>query len=168
MRQPMKPEDLVMRLVTPAEMLFHPVPRVPCFEALEATLPRQLSPSFSFLFSHFTFPAFALGPIVVFGNSGTDRDWDLTVASKRDPGLAHPLAQQGYLQIGRPDTGSYDPVCFAFRSGRKQRDIPLVWLDHESLLIDQQVVQVKEIAASFDHFLQHAVESGWRPVRWEQ
>lgn len=164
----MNPEDLVMRLVTTEDVPFQSVPTAPWFETLEASLPRQLSASFKSLFSHFIFPAFALGPIVLFGNTGTHQYWDLTVASKHDPGLANPLSQQGYLQIGRPATGSYDPVCFAFRSDGKKRGIPLVWLDHESLLNHQRVVLVKEIAPSFDHFLQQAVESGWRPVRWDQ
>lgn len=164
----MKPADLVMALVTTEDVPFRSIPHAPWFEALEASLPRRLSPSFSFLFSHFSFPAFALGPLLLFGNSGSGQDWDLTVASKRDRGLADPLAQQGYLQIGRPATGSYDPVCFGFRSEGGKRDVPVVRLDHEHLLLRGRVVLVDAIAPSFDHFLRHSVESGWRPSPWDQ
>lgn len=56
----------------------------PWVAALEARLPGQFPPSFRSLIHRYAFPAFDLGPVRLFGNTG-DADADEDLASRSSP-----------------------------------------------------------------------------------
>lgn len=85
----------------------------------------------------------------LFGNmDGKQRD-DFVVASVRDATLCSVTRRNGLLQIGKPVSGSYDPVCFDLRSRSKTGEGPVVRLDHEAILIEGRIAVVSTVAASF-------------------
>jgi hypothetical protein len=85
----------------------------------------------------------------LFGNvDGHDRD-DLVVASIRDSILSGVTRRSGLIQVGRPDTGSYDPICFDLRSRSKAGEAELVQLDHEEILMNSKIRIVRKAAPSF-------------------
>ena len=77
------------------------------------------------------------------------------MATLSDPYLSKAALSAGLLQIGRPETGGYDPVCLDGREMKDRGECPLVLLDHEALLQFQRVVVVKEIDESFLSFMLH-------------
>ena len=66
----------------------------------------------------------------------------------RDKELFPYLFRERYVPFGRAAGGSYDPICFDLKR-TKDRDCPLVRIDHESVLIDQTPVVTSELAPSF-------------------
>lgn len=115
----------------------------------EQSLPFRLPPTYRSLLLRYRFPAFEVGPAALFGNvDGTSYD-DLVVASTRDPVLSSVARANGFVQIGRAEPGSYDPICFDMRRRTKGGEARLVRLDHEAILINQAIRVVDTIAASF-------------------
>lgn len=127
----------------------------PWFSTFEACLPRRFPASYTSFLSRYRFPAFDRGGIRLFGSLGDGSEEDLGVATLRDPHLSKAALSAGLLQIGRPETGGYDPVCLDSREMKNQREYPLVLLDHEALLQFQRVVVVREIDGSFLSFMLH-------------
>ena len=127
----------------------------PWFSAFEASLPRRFPASYTSFLSRYRFPAFDRGGIRLFGNLGDGSEEDLVVAALKDPHLSKAMLSAGVLQIGRPETGHYDPVCLDSREIKNRREYPLVLLDHEALLRFQRVVVIKEIDESFLSFMLH-------------
>jgi len=79
--------------------------------------------------------------------SGTNDEEDLVNSVYRDKHLAAALTN-GFIQIGRPETGSYDLVCFN-TSEQRAAECPLVVLDHEELLQHNKVRVTNTLAQSF-------------------
>src|ERR1700738_169840 len=67
----------------------------------------------------------------------------------RDPGISVPLLRAGFVQFGRPATGSYDPVCFDLNRNSKDGECPVVRLDHEVALMQERVQVVADLSDSF-------------------
>jgi len=139
------------------------VSTAPWFSTFEASLPRRFPASYSSLFSRYRFPAFDRGGIRLFGNLGDESEEDLSEAAKMDPNLSKPALSAGLLQIGRPETGAYDPVCLDSRQMKNRREYPLVLLDHESLLQFERVVVVQKIDESFLSFMLHNGAAAYVP-----
>ena len=72
----------------------------------------------------------------------------------RDKELFPSLFRDRFVQFGRAAGGSYDPMCFGLKR-TKDRDCPIVRIDHESVLIDQKPVVTFELAPSFRAWLAH-------------
>ena len=72
---------------------------------------------------------------------------------QRDEELFPSLFRERYVEFGKAAGGSYDPVCFDLKRG-KDRDCPLVRIDHEAVLIDKKPVVTAELAPSFRAWLQ--------------
>jgi hypothetical protein len=93
---------------------------------LNAKLPKRISRPFEILLSRYSFPKFDVCGITLFAWSS---NWESTeyleAASGPKNSLAELLLPAGYLQIGRPDTGSFDAVCFDLNDGRNQRIVQL-------------------------------------------
>lgn len=127
----------------------------PWISALEERLPRRFPASFASLVYRYRFAPFDRGGIRFFGNMGDGSEEELVVAMHKDPGLSTPTLSLGLLQVGRPDTGQYDPVCLDGRGMKNRKEYPLVILDHEALLQFERVVVIKECADSFLRFMLH-------------
>ncbi|HXX66947.1 MAG TPA: hypothetical protein VEK07_07185 [Polyangiaceae bacterium] len=66
------------------------------------------------------------------------------------------VLRNGLLPIGRPSSGSYDPICLNLRERTKADDSPVVQVDHEGILILGDIQGVRTIASGFIDLLQTA------------
>jgi len=129
----------------------------PGLQTFEQNLPFRLPPSYRSRLLRYRFPAFDVGAVTLFGNlDGRSYD-DLVVASTRDRVLSSVARANGFIQIGRPESGSYDPVCFDARRRTKTGEAGIVQLDHEEILIKDSIRVQEAIAASFPELLARGI-----------
>jgi hypothetical protein len=125
----------------------------PCgwVDEFEAKLPRRLPRSYRSFATRYLFPAFDVGPVTLFANTGggVGEQWELVQAAFWDKHLSGPLLASGFVQFGRPSGGSYDPVCFDLNNRTNAGECPVVQLDHEAALVGWKVQVVAELAPSF-------------------
>jgi hypothetical protein len=142
--------DSFVALVDPSGQTFQRSDSRPAwFETLEQRLPRRLPVSFSTLLARYRFSPVTIGEIHLFGScDGASMD-DLNVAIFRDRIIATATLEAGFIQFGRPTNESYDPVCFDARHAAKNREYPIVRLDHEEILCRNRIRMRKRIANSF-------------------
>lgn len=125
------------------------------FEAFEQELHMKFPPSFQSLMSRYAFPAFQCGPVFLYANTGYelksehDFTWEFKERIFLDKGLANVLLPAGYLQIGNPDGGIYDPVCFDTNNNNNYGEYPIVRIDHEWILCRSKIEIVEVVAQSF-------------------
>jgi hypothetical protein len=115
----------------------------------EQRLPFRLPPSFRSLVARYRFPAFLAGGANLFGNLDGKSYDDFVVASIRDSALSAVAHARGFIQIGRPTSGGYDPICFDLRHRSKSGEAGIVRLDHEEILVNDSIRTVEKVAASF-------------------
>lgn len=116
-------------------------------DSFEAQLPANLPKSFSSLVRRYSFLRFQFAGVQFFSNLGSDDQEDLVNVVFRDKNLSAALAD-GFIQVGRSESGSYDLVCFD-TSKRRAAECPLVVLDHEELLQHNKVRITNRLAGSF-------------------
>jgi hypothetical protein len=151
----MAPDAVVDRFVAKLnadDIYVEPVSAAPWIGAFEQRLPFRLPQSYASLVGRYRFDPFERGGLRLFGNLGDGSREDLVFAAPKDPFLWKPLVAAGLLQIGRLDTGSYDPVCLDGRQ-KNRREYPLVLLDHEAALQFERIVVIRRIDQSFLSFM---------------
>jgi hypothetical protein len=116
---------------------------------LERRFKRGLPPLYRSLLLRFCFASREVGEVELFGNLGWPDEHDITVAPFSDPLLSTWLIDRGYIQFGRPATGSYDPVCFDYSVEVRGSEPTIVSLNHEDVLLDRKKVRKRTVAASF-------------------
>jgi len=119
----------------------------------EAKLPRRLPPSFASLLSRYSFAAFDAGGVTFFG-WGPDCAEFSEVAPPARGSLSELLLPAGFVQIGRPDTGSFDAVCFEL-SSKQNREYRIVQADHEEILCNFRLKIRGELWPSFRKLAEH-------------
>jgi len=122
---------------------------------LEKKLPRKFPPSYFSLISRYTFPAFEFGPIFLFGNTGEKIRWELHHRIFQDEFMSRILFANGFLKIGQPEEPAYDPICFDMQ---REKEGPLVQIDHEGILLKSEIRITENIADSFVTFLEDTIE----------
>lgn len=127
----------------------------PCtwIESFEAKLPGHLPRSYRSLVTRYLFPAFQVGAVMLFANTGAGVHEELVDAAFRDRALATPLLASGFVQFGRRDAANYDPICFDLNRRSNSGECPIVHLDHEAALMQQRVEVVAELAPSFSELV---------------
>jgi hypothetical protein len=125
---------------------------------LESKLTRRLPPSFESLLSRYSFAPFDASGISFFGWGPMSADY-FDVALPRKGSLSELLLPAGYLQIGRPDTGSFDAICFDLNARRQNREYRIVLADHEEVLSHSRMKIHSELWPSFRNFLETALKS---------
>jgi len=114
----------------------------------ESKLPNRLPRSFASFLSRHSFPAFDLGGISLFGwDSASNTYTDEASAVKGS--LSELLLPAGYVQIGRPDTGDFDAVCFDMNEQGQNREYRIIQVDHEDILCNWRVRVSGELWPSF-------------------
>lgn len=117
-------------------------------EKLEAGLPKKLPQSFESPLLRYSFPSFDAGGITFFGwGSGASELFHLLPPNEGT--LSELLLPAGYIQIGRPDTGDFDAVCFDLNAAQQNREYRIVRADHEDILCNFRVRIVGELWPSF-------------------
>ena len=114
---------------------------------LEESFGHKLPAIFRELVGHFNFPEFVVSGVAVFSNLNDGSYSDITVAPFADGALFSWLKSHRFVQFGRRDTGSYDPVCFDL--SERERDPVVVVLNHEDILLQRKFVHLDQIALSF-------------------
>jgi hypothetical protein len=120
---------------------------------LDARLPFPIPPAFRHFLNTREFLAFEAGGIAFFPNTPREPD-TFAHALFEDPIISKVTLASGFLQVGRPDTGSYDPICLAVRESQA----PLVTLDHEEILVRGRI-KSSPLYPSFVTFLQGLVRA---------
>jgi hypothetical protein len=138
--------------------VFIPAPSVPAWLApFEQNLPFRLPPTYRSLLLRYRFPPFVVGTVELYGNVDGDSYDDLVVASIRDEVLSSVGRANGFIQIGRPESGSYDPICFDMRRRAKSGEAALVRLDHEEILCNDSIRVLETVAGSFLELLARGI-----------
>lgn len=125
---------------------------------LELKLPTRLPPSFESLLSRYSLEPFDASGISFFGWGPTSMEL-FDVASPRNDSLSELLLPAGYFQIGRPDTGSFDAICFDLNTQRHNREYRIVRASHEEILSKLRVKIHSELWPSFRKFLESTIKS---------
>jgi hypothetical protein len=71
--------------------------------------------------------------------------------------MSKDLLPAGYVQIGRPEGGSYDPVCFDFNVPKQNREYGIVLIDHEEILCNSRIKVLQELWPSFRKLVEHQI-----------
>jgi hypothetical protein len=129
----------------------------------ESRLGGRLPPSFGSLMRRYAFTPFEWGPVRFFGNSGTDDEDDLAIAAVRDPAIWHATSKAGFIQFARSPGVNYDLICFDMTIRRKNRESPIVRIDHEAILIYDRVIVVEDLWPSFAELLESLLAEGDPP-----
>jgi hypothetical protein len=149
------PENLRVGLPDALGRVFWAIVRAPSpcpwVDEFEAKLPGRLPRSYRSFASRYLFPAFEVGPVTLFANTGgaVPEQWELVQAAFLDEALSAPLLAAGFVQFGRPSTGSYDPVCFDLNKRTNAGECPVIQVDHEAALQGLGIRVVAELAPSF-------------------
>jgi len=117
---------------------------------LEAGLPKKLPQSFESLLLRYSFPPFDAGGITFFSWQ-SDSSELFHVLPPNEGTLSELLLPKGYIQIGRPDTGDFDAVCFDLNLAKQNREYRIVRTDHEEILCNFRVRIVAELWPSFSN-----------------
>jgi hypothetical protein len=133
-----------------AELGFTPLPAGrEALSALVPRLPARFPPLYELLVISYRWPETALGPVSLLANPPGPDLSGLAEEIFRDRILSQALLTAGYIQLGRPETGDYDPICFDTGRQRADRDAPIVRLDRAEILRNGGIQVVEEIAPSF-------------------
>jgi len=126
---------------------FEAISNAPWIIELESRLQWRFPSLYRQLYTSYLFPEFDIGGVTVFANLNSDHPEDITNALFADAFMSAWLIEHGYLQFARPDTGSYDSVCFDFSTAREDPNV--VRLDHEDILQGRCRVRSRPVADSF-------------------
>jgi hypothetical protein len=124
----------------------------------EQQLPKRLPQSFAAFLATYSFPSFDIAGISLF-------DWDsdsnayATEAAAKSGSLSELLIPAGYVQIGRPDTGDFDAICFDLNLRKQKREYRIVRIGHEDILCNSRVWVSAELWPSFIGMVEHVLSS---------
>lgn len=127
-------------------------------DELQKKIPIKFPMSYYSLLSRYCFLGFRLKNIFLYGNTGKKLNYDLETRLFSDKIMSPFLLNNGFLQIGNPEPGNYDPVCFDISRCKKGFKEPqIVQLDHEAILCKSQLKILCKISSSFIELLEKAV-----------
>ena len=133
----------------------------------EGRLPKRLPQSFAFFLSRYSFPAFDVLGITLFGWNSDLNDYT-GEASAAKGSLSELMLPAGYVQIGRPDTGDFDAICFDSNGQSQTREYRIVQIDHEDILCNWRVRVSGELWPSFPTLIDSALSSDDPRISWEE
>lgn len=134
--------------------------------AFEEKLPKRLPQSFASLLSHYSFPAFDVMGITLY-RWDSDRNPYIEEAEAAKGSLSELLLPSGYVQIGRPEGGDFDAICFDFTQPAQNREFRIVQIDHEYILCDRKIRVSGELWPSFIKLADSALTSTNPQVYYE-
>lgn len=135
-------------------------------ELFERKLSNRLPQSFASFLSRYSFPAFDVLGISLFGWDSDSNPY-IEEASAAKGSLSELLLPAGYVQIGRPDTGDFDAICFDLNEPVQNREYRIVQVDHEDILCNWKVRVSDELWPSFIKLVESALSRLDPQVSWE-
>lgn len=138
-------------------------PRLRTFEEM---LPKRLPQSFGSFLSRYSFPAFDVLGISFLGWASDSNGYS-EEASAAKGSLSELLIPAGYVQIGRPDTGNFDAICFDFNQESQNREYGIVRVDHEDILCNWKVRVSEALWPSFIKLVQASLATPEPRIYWD-
>jgi hypothetical protein len=135
--------------------------------AFEQKLPRRIPQSFESFLARYSFAAFDVLGITLFGWDSDLNKYIVEAAAPKNS-LSELLIPAGYVQIGRPDTGDFDAICFDLNRQVQNREYRIVQVDHEDILCNWKVRVTGERWPSFVKFIESALNSDDPQVYYEE
>lgn len=126
--------------------------------AFKEKLPTRLPQSFESFLSRYSFPVFDVLGITFFGWDSESSEY-IVQASVPKNSLSELLIPAGYVQIGRPDIGNFDGICFDLNHQAQNREYQLVQVDHEEILCNWKVRVTRNLWPSFVRLVECVVSS---------
>ena len=133
-----------------------PYAAIDWIEPVQQRLGHSFPAVFRSLVTRYIFPGFEAGEVFFFANTPEGPESRELRKRAFSEDLFRALQRSGYLQIGQPAGGGYDPLCFALHRGDDD-DCPIVQIDHEGILCDGAVNVIHEIAPSLRHLMSAVV-----------
>jgi hypothetical protein len=130
-------------------------------------LPKRLPQSFAAFLSRYSFRTFDVSGVSFFAWD-SDQNPYTQEASAAKGSLSELLRPAGYVQIGRPDTGDFDAICFDLNEKRQNREYRIVRVDHEEILCNRKVRVSDELFPSFIMLAASALASDDPRLRYEE
>ena len=117
--------------------------------ALYKLLPGPFPPLYEQLALSYRWLEVYLGNIVcLLPNSGGDSLIPLLAEITRDATFNRILLPQGLIPFGKA-VNRYDPICFDTRHATADGDYPIIRLEHEAILCNEQIGDSWQVAESF-------------------
>ena len=135
-------------------------------DLLETKLSKRLPQSFASLLSRYSFPSCDVAGISLFAWEA-DSSVYIEGAAAPKGSLSELLIPAGYVQIGQPDTGSFDAVCFDLNEQPQNRECRIVKVDHEEILCNWRVRVSGELWPSFVELVESVLSSAEPQVFYE-
>ena len=129
-------------------------------DRLELELDIRLPDSYRSLVSRFNFGSFDVGGVSLYGTTSNDDYEAVQVAAVQDRALYDVVRSTGFVPFGRPEGGSYDPVCFDTRRKVAHHEYPIVRLDHEQALCYSRARVTGSLAGSFRDLAARSLDGG--------
>lgn len=129
-------------------------------------LPRRMPQSFESFLARYSFPAFDVLGITLFGWDSDLNEYAVEASAPKNS-LSELLIPVGYVQIGRPDTGDFDAICFDLTQQPQDREYRIVQVDHEDILCNWKVRVTAQLWPSFIDLVQSALSSADPRVFYE-
>jgi hypothetical protein len=136
------------------------------FELFEQKLPKRLPQSFASFLSRYSFPAFDVLGITLFGWDSDSNPY-IEEASAAKGSLSELLLPAGFVQIGRTDAGGFDAICFDWNESAQNREYRIVQVDHEDILCNWKVRVSGQLWPSFIRLVESALSTPDPKVYWE-
>ena len=127
---------------------------------LEEKLPKPMPQSFESFLSRYSFPTFDVLGITLF-EWESDANKYIVEASAAKNSLSELLIPAGYVQIGSPDTGDFDAICFDLNGQAQNREYRIVQ-------VDWKVRVTGELWPSFIKLVESALSSDDPQVHYEE
>lgn len=134
---------------------------------LEEKLPKRMPQSFESFLSRYSFPAFDVLGITLFEWDSDSNQYIVEALAPKNS-LSELLIPAGYVQIGRPDTGDFDAICFDLNHQPQNREYRVVQVDHENILCNWKVRVMGELWPSFIKLVESALSSDDPQVYYEK
>jgi hypothetical protein len=129
-------------------------------ERLELELSIRLPDSYRSLVSRFDYGSIDVGGVTLYGTTSSGVYEPVHVAAVHDRALLDIVRPAGFVPFGRPETGSYDPVCFDARQTVAHHEYPIVRLDHEQALCHSRAKITGALAGSFRELVTRFLDGG--------
>lgn len=136
------------------------------FELFESKVQKRLPQSFASFLSRYSFPAFDVVGISLFGWEHDSSPFIEEAAAPKDS-LSELLIPAGYVLIGRPDTLNFDAICFDLNKSAQNREYQIVQVDHEEILRNWRVRVASELWPSFIKLVEGSLSRPDPQVYWE-
>jgi hypothetical protein len=127
-------------------------------EPIYSKLPARFPPLYERLVLSYRWAEVDLGSYRLRANSpGPDLSglWNEISA---DEFLFQTLIRSGYIPFGKGPDVDYDPVCFDLTVREKNREYPIVKIDHEEILCRSRIKVVSELAKTFEALVVQTIE----------